>query len=182
VKRRNYVLAAFFVAVAIAVRVHPPGPIRFAAFTAADFTQQLTPLFLVSLLIERALEIFLTTWRGPGAAVLQATVDHAQAGLANPPTADQQTALQVAKQAVSLYSAKTQQIAMPIALVLGVLISAMGVRTLGNFVPAGAFPSYGQQAWFTVADVIMTGALVGGGSDFIHQFITTVTNFLNQKG
>ncbi|HEV2177887.1 MAG TPA: hypothetical protein VGW33_11915 [Terriglobia bacterium] len=163
----------------IAVFTWPPGPIRFGQFSAAQFTQQLTPLFLVALLIERSLEVFLTTWRGPGLAVLQRSVDQKEqmmaAGAAILPDLHQ------AQDALTNYKSATQQIAMPSALVLGVLISALGIRCLGNLVAADAFTGHPtQQAWFTVADVLLTGALVGGGSDFVHQFITSLTNFMNK--
>src|SRR3990167_5677495 len=43
-----------------------PGLIRFWPFSAAEFVQLITPLVLVSLFIERTLEVFLTPWRAEG--------------------------------------------------------------------------------------------------------------------
>lgn len=39
-----------------------PGLVHFSNFSSAYFVQQLTPLALTSLFIERALEVFLTAW------------------------------------------------------------------------------------------------------------------------
>ena len=45
----------------VAVWLWPLGAIRFKDFGAAEFSQQLIPLVLIALFIERSLEVFLTT-------------------------------------------------------------------------------------------------------------------------
>ena len=159
-----------------------PGAIRFGGFNTAILAQQLTPLFLVSLLIERALEVFLTTWRAPEAARLEREVDKATESAAADPT--KLSDVHEAQDKLTDYKSATLQIAMPSALVLGLLTSALGIRCLGNLVDStsmatlrGAHPL--QAASFNLADVLLTGALVGGGSDVVHSFITAFTNFLN---
>lgn len=178
--RWRYGIVALALAVACVVFRYAPGPIRFGQFSAAQFTQQLTPLFLVALLIERSLEVFLTTLRGPEAANLQRKVDKATQFAAADPT--QLPKVQEAQDALATYKSVTQQIAMPVALVLGLLISAIGVRCLGNLVADNIFKDHPlQKEWFTCSDVLLTGALVGGGSDFVHQFITSLTDFINKS-
>ena len=39
------------------------GIIRFTPFTAGEFAQLITPLFLVALFVERAVEVFVSGWR-----------------------------------------------------------------------------------------------------------------------
>jgi hypothetical protein len=158
-----------------------PQPIRFRQFSAAEFVQQLTPLLLVALLIERSLEVFLTTWRGGAAAKLQRGVDRATAlAVTAPADASKLADVHNAQDVSSGYKADTQQIAMPAALILGILISTLGIRSLGNLVDPNIFASHPtQHAWFTVADVLLTGSLVGGGSDVVHSFMTALTNFMN---
>jgi len=181
--RTNILVIIVALFAVVAVFLWRPGPITFRNFSAADFMQQLTPLLLVALLIERSLEVFLTTWRGTEAARLQRAVDKAQSlSDASPGDAAKLTDLHNAQDALSKYKAGTQQIAMPAALVVGILIGALGIRTLGNLVDAATFninTHPHQHAWFTVADVLLTGSLVGGGSDVVHSFITAFTNFLN---
>lgn len=160
----------------VAVYIWPPGPIHFAKFTAADFTQQLAPLMLVSIFIERSLEVFITAWRGGKETELQRDVDK-QTQLAGGDLAKLDK-VQKAQDTLSQYKSQTAQLALPAALVLGILISALGIRGLGNFVDKSSFHGQ-QQSWFTVADVLLTGSLVGGGSDVVHQVIHAFTNFLN---
>jgi len=173
-------LAALGAAIAIGTRISVP-PIHFGDFNAGQFTQQLSPLFLVALLIERSLEVYINAWsgRGKGSASLQLAVDKAK----RLPDSDNTKTdkLNQAQDDLSNYKSGTQQITLPIALVLGIAMSALGIRCLGNLVAPDAFAGHDtQHAWFTVADVLLTGALLGGGSDFIHQFITSLTNFVNK--
>jgi hypothetical protein len=175
-KQWRYVIVAVALATGVAVYIWPPGPIHFAKFTAADFTQQLAPLMLASIFIERSLEVFITAWRGGKAADLQRDIDKATQLAGGDPA--RLGLVQAAQDKLSQYKSVTQQIALPAALILGILISALGIRGLGNFVDKSSFHGQ-QQNWFTVADVLLTGSLVGGGSDVVHQVINAFTNFLN---
>lgn len=155
-----------------------PAVIPFKNYSVPDFTQQLTPLVLVALFIERSLEIFLTVWRGGKEATLQRDVDKATA-LPDSDTTKIQS-LHAAKDALTNYRIATQQIAMPCALVLGILISALGVRGLGNFADLDKLADHTTQKYlFNIADVLLTGSLIGGGSDFVHKIITTFTDLMD---
>ena len=155
-----------------------PAVIPFKKYSAGDFTQQLTPLVLIALFIERSLEVFLTVWRGGTAAALQRDVDEATALPDSDPT--KVKTLHDANDALIEYKSTTQQIALPLALALGILISALGVRGLGNLADLDKLTDHPTQKYlFNVADVLLTGALVGGGSDFVHKVITTFTDLMD---
>jgi hypothetical protein len=156
----------------------PPAVIRFKPYSAADFTQQLAPLVLIALFIERSLEIFITVWRGGKADELQHYLEKA---IALPDSdAQKATKVQAANEALSNYKFQTQQVALPSALILGILISAVGVRGLGNLADLDKLSDHPTQRYlFNLADVLLTGALVGGGSDFVHKVITTFTGLMD---
>jgi len=179
--KSNFLVVVVTLFAAVLVFLSVPEPIAFRKFSAADFMQQLTPLLLVALLIERSLEVFLTTWRGEKSVMLEREVTKATADLATAPNdAARLSKLHDVKDELANYKSGTQQIAMPFALILGILISAIGIRAIGNLLDPNTFTSHPHQhAWFTVADVLLTGSLVGGGSDVVHSFITAFTNFLN---
>jgi hypothetical protein len=60
------------------------------------------------------------------------------------------------------------------------VISALGVRGLGNLANLAALNDHPTQKYlFNVADVLLTGALVGWGSDFMHKVITTFTDLMD---
>ncbi|MFZ0962879.1 MAG: hypothetical protein WAO35_18595 [Terriglobia bacterium] len=155
-----------------------PGVIRFKAFSAAEFTQQLTPLALVALFIERGLEIILTAWRGGQEARLRHNVDKAKQIADKDPS--KLGDLHAAEDVLTDFSSATQRIALPAAIALGILISALGIRGFGTLLDTSVFAKLpaAQQTWFTVMDVLLTGSLLGGGSDFVHKVITTFTDLM----
>jgi hypothetical protein len=68
------------------------------------------------------------------------------------------------------YKATTQRYALPFGLMLGLLIAAFGIRALSQFVDAaGKESNPAELAWFQIADITFTGALLAGGSDPIHR-------------
>lgn len=174
----KYLILVVAIGVGVALYLWQPGVIHFKDYSRAEFVQELTPLVLVALFIERSLEVFLTVWRGGKEATLQSAVDKATAL----PVADTTKVekVQQAKDALTNYRFVTQKIAMPSALVLGLLISAFGVRGLGNFAELDKLADHSTQKFlFNFADVLFTGSLVGGGSDFMHKVITTFTDLMD---
>jgi hypothetical protein len=164
------VLVLVIVLSLILVAVLNPGLVRFWPMGAGEFLQTIAPVVLVSLLIERTLEVFLTTWRGPEAARLDLGARRAGAD-----------AKLAAEQSLTAYKAATQRIAFLSGIALGVVVSALGVRILGLFVDPAVFRSLSalQREWFNAADVLLTGAVLGGGADGLHKIISVFTSFLD---
>src|SRR5262245_21892196 len=48
---------------------YAPGLIRFWPFSVMEIVHRIAPLFMISLFIERGLEVFVTAWRSPDAAI-----------------------------------------------------------------------------------------------------------------
>lgn len=155
-----------------------PGLVRFWPMSTGEFLQTIAPLLLVSLFIERVLEVFLTTWRGPAAAQHDLKARKARVAAK---AAEAQPALSSEEQALVAYKATTQRIAFLSGIAIGVIVSALGVRALGLFVDPAVFRSLPaiQQQWFNAADVLLTGAVLGGGSDGLHKLVSVFTNFLD---
>ena len=51
------------------------------------------------------------------------------------------------------------------------------MRALEIFVDPSTVWSAGQQSWFRIVDVLITGALVGGGADGLHKIVSIFTDF-----
>jgi H+/Cl- antiporter ClcA len=177
-KKLKYLVVFFAIVAVVLVCLLSPVVLQFKKYSAADFTQQLTPLVLIALFIERSLEVFLTVWRGGKATTLQREVE--KAAILPDTDASKVDKVNKANDDLNQYQFATQQIALPLALVLGILISALGVRGLGNFADLDKLRDYPtQRCLFNVADTLLTGALVGGGSDFMHKVITTFTDLMD---
>ena len=64
---------------------------------------------------------------------------------------------------------------------IGVIASAVGFRFLGQLVElptTTAFRSSAQYQWFTGADILLTGAVLAGGSKLIHNIFSVYTSFM----
>lgn len=72
-----------------------------------------------------------------------------------------------------------------LAMVLGVLAAIVGARALGPFVDPSQLAEGvvwgGQSAWFAGVDVLITGALLAGGADGIHQIVNRFLEFAKKK-
>jgi len=156
-----------------------PGLVRFGQFSAGEFVQLLTPLVLVALFIERALEVFLTPWRAKGSAIISTAVKSHAARVAAKEGAAQ-PALEKAQTDLMQYKSETQKIAFLASLALGIVIASLGVRGLELFVDPAVFAQLSpyQRGAFQAADVLLTGALLGGGSDALHKLVSVFTNFM----
>lgn len=171
-------LAALLVngAVLVLVGVFHPDAVHFASLDGAELLPKLSGLLFVALVIERALEVWLTPLRGPDADRMKHQIRKArpegegreegtageEGGSAGAP--DQERALLE-------HRLETRRLAFLGGLTVGVVVSALGVRALSQFVDVSALPDL-QGRLFLVADVLLTGALLGGGADGIHKVLS----------
>lgn len=164
-----------------------PAPIVFKHFAATEVVQLLTLLILVALLAERALEIFVGTWRSPDAAQLELAARVAAQELASLQSSTDEAAvrqaraaLDAARRAERQYRCTTRMIALWAALALGLLVSGVGLRALETLVdPALNGWSLRQAAAFRLVDVLLTGGVIAGGSEGIHRITTVFDNFMS---
>jgi hypothetical protein len=161
--------------------VYGPEVIRFWPFSAAEFLQRITPLFLISLFIERSIEVFVTAWRGPDAAIRNHRIKALRKAVSQGKAELEEDLARVCAEKEQCRS-KMQRLAFASSVALGMVISAVGVRALGLFVDATAFGTLSkmQQTSFNMVDVVLTGAVLGGGSDALHKFVTVFTNFMDR--
>jgi hypothetical protein len=166
-----------------------PAPVVFKEFGAADVAQLVTILFVVALLAERALEIFVGTWRGATTTQHELTLrllTQEVARLEQLPAADAgglaeaRAALEKAKRQEQQYRCVTRQVVLWAGLGLGLLVSGVGLRALETLIdPALSGWSASQGAAFRLVDVVLTGGVIAGGSEGIHRIATVFDNFMN---
>ena len=77
-----------------------------------------------------------------------------------------------------LYKSETQKLSLRVSFFIGILVSAVGIRTLGSLVvDISAYPS-AQKAFFNLVDILITAGLLAGGSEGIHQLTSVYTNYM----
>ena len=166
-----------------------PDHLEFRELNVTHITQVLAILFMVALLAERALEIFVGTWRSPGATQLELAVsiledeiarleklpepDHAELAAAR-------AGLEDARRQERQYRCVTRQTVLWVGLGVGLLVSAVGCRALEVLVdPSLQDWSAVQGNAFRLVDVMLTGGVIAGGSEGIHRIATVFDNFMS---
>lgn len=132
---------------------------------ARDIGQTLLLLMFIALIVERALEAIISAWRGPGKQRLK------------PTTAEESPSPEYLS-----YTHATRIIVLALALLLGLLIAAVGIRVIEPIVDSTALEKLGNQdRWFRSIDVLLTGGVIAGGSEGIHK-IAKVFDRLMDRG
>jgi len=181
------------VLVLVLVVVLTPEPVIFKTDVSSLILPLLFTLLFVALLLERALEVFISTWRGTEAERLEQVVSDLQRRIATlKAEADKATSadLQAKQQALSAELTKAEQDktefrsgtkrrATWTGLVLGLLVSAVGVRALQPLLDAASLAQLtaNQLTAFHLVDVLVTGGCLAGGSDALHKIIQLYVNF-----
>lgn len=151
-----------------------------------DVTALLTTFFVLALFVERTLEVFITVWRGKETTKRENELQTVKQALAQSPA---ESALQEPMKEKTdwlvEYKCETQAIALRSGLVLGILIAAAGVRSFSTFVGGPVVPnptpfwSSVQTGTFYVLDVLVSGGIIGGGSNAIHKMMNVITEFFD---
>jgi hypothetical protein len=142
-------------------------------------------LLLVSLFVERAIEIILSSWRSTGADKLDREIDKAKKEIQASQPRDEQNMplaspdLEKLLDTRAAYRADSRFAALWIGMVIGVIVSLAGVRILGNLYETYGLTSF-QLGLFIVVDVLLTGFVLAGGSDAINKIYKVYSSFMNR--
>jgi hypothetical protein len=166
------------VVVILTVRFFPKN-IPFWEFTERDIIILLISLLLVATFIERAVEVLIIASREKGK---QDKMNILSAIKRNPKRIFKKggvtMTIDTATADIERYKAETKTIAIRIAFILGIIISALGIRAVQPLVDPAVFKSLTnlQKALFAGMDTLVTGALLGSGSKGMHEVIEAVLN------
>lgn len=167
-----------------------PESLKFNDFDSSKLAPLLGSLLFMALLAERTLEVFLTNWRGPVAAQKDREIETksqeiSQLEKAKPlkqdPIVKAQKKLKELTNSREEYRMQTRSNALWLGLLIGLLVSAVGVRLLHELVTSDLKGT--QALYFTAVDILLTGCLIAGGSDGLHKIAEQYNNFmaLNKK-
>jgi hypothetical protein len=198
------IVTAVLLVVVDALVVYPvwsnqaPPPVGFKPLTPQAFAGLIGWLFVVALFVERAVEVVVMIFRDQQADLLDEAEEHAvrvvktaikkAAALAGDNTAapaDKKAAadavevvrpaLLAARENKLVYRAETKEIALLISFIFSVFVSLAGVRALHGLL-LDATPTGNL---FTAADIVVTGAMLAGGSEGIHRMANAFTSFMD---
>jgi len=156
--------------------------LEFRADLQTIVMQLLLVLITVTVLLERALDVFLTTWRAERSEELDehiAALNRQIERQENPPAEEVEKLLEIKKEK-QRYRAKTRTIAMWSSLLIGIVLSGLaGVRMLEHLVTKSSLAqlTFFQRFVFTAFDIFLTSGLIAGGSDGIHKVMEMLRQF-----
>lgn len=156
-------------------------PMSFKEFPMEALLALFAKLIAVALFIERTVEVLLTPWRGLGSYRMTARVKQAKASL-DSGASDSLTEMSNAEKELREYKGETKQIAFLMALALGMMISAVGLRGLEFFLDASPLHATSEQTVvFHALDVLVTGAVLAGKADGLHKMVVVLTSQLDKS-
>jgi archaellum biogenesis protein FlaJ (TadC family) len=159
-------------------------PLTFKPLTPQLFAGLIGWLFAVSLFVERAVEVVVLVFRDQQADALveaEARANAMVAALAGSAGASQTDKDKAAKDAATArgqsvtYRTETKEMALLVGFAFGIFVSLAGVRALHGLL-ADSAPT---GTLFTVADILVTGAMLAGGSEGIHRMANAFTSFMD---
>jgi len=209
------IIAAVFVAAVLAmVWQHGPIGLKFVPSPLTVVPTLLGSMLLVSLFIERAVEVFVSVFGDPKVAAHEQNLEYWQAfqrrrtdeikslmtEKVTAPLPDDARKLAIEQElaqkrdqladavnnadaeekVLSSYRASRRRVTAAIGLGLGVLAASVGFRFFCQIVELDALKNVAgnQAAWFGLVDVLLTGAVLSGGSQAIHQILAVYTQFM----
>ena len=162
--------------------------VQFATGAGDKALAALGTLFIVAIFVERAQQVYLTAWRGMDKAKQKAEIEQleqlVQSGENSADTDEEslqldKARLQSAKEVRLEYRQDTERIAFLGGLTLGILISFVGPRILSEVIVFHGDLGSWQAPIFHGVDILITGGLLGGGSQGIHKIIALITDFVD---
>lgn len=152
------------------------------------FGSLLASLLFASAILERALDVWLSLAMGGKADELDGQIRSLKARAEKSPAseAEKRDQLQAESDLKTVmadrtaHSSATRRMALPAALLGGLAISAVGLRSLEPLVLLASI-SADQAKWFAGIDIVFTGALLAGGSDGIHWIVALYRDWMDKN-
>ncbi len=179
-------LMVFLILVAIAALVlaivYYPRHLPLWEFNPGDGVRVLLGLFVIALFIERAVEVIMIIFRDGDEKMLKAEVDRTNEKYEKEVDNQKKAVLYddkvEAHRKYNNYRTITKMLALYLTFAIGIIISVAGLRALHPLVDTTVFRGLKdvQKMLFLTMDIIITGALLGGGSKAIHEMVEAVLN------
>ena len=137
-------------------------------------------LILIALFVERGIEIFVELWRGSKKNKKKHTMkilkEKFSGDMENPSYKKDSHEL---SEKLHFYQAVTMRISLWMSFLFGLIMSISGVRALDPLLssPVGGT----QEILFRGVDILLTAALISGGSEGLHKIMTVFKRFMEES-
>ena len=184
---KNRIVGVIIITVILAASIYYfLQPISFNDNALTDALKMLGYLFVISLIMERAIEVFLSTWRGGEADLKDLEIQKLTGQLNELTDANEETGkidkirsdLESLKKERTEYRIKSRAIALWTGLIFGIIVAGIGIHTLGALVDMEKVVYYPQLIALRTIDIVLTGSMLAGGSEAINKIMKVYTTFM----
>lgn len=131
------------------------------------YSSLLVDLFIITVIVERFIEVFNSIWRRKG------RLEHSR----NVEYAENDEARKEAQRELDAYRARTETLAMYSGFAIGIIIGICGFHTLHSIFDVQALQGF-QKTAFLASDIVLTAGLIAGGSKGINAVTSLIGEFL----
>jgi hypothetical protein len=151
---------------------HGLEPLLFVVDPIRTAIDTLGVLFVIALFVERANEIFVVSTR---TVVRKRSVLQIEQ-MENATSPDQARIIQ-AKETLLTYRTGTKILTITFSIIVATVLALGGVRALSPLLEV-QFDALSRTQWAVlhIADIVLTVAIIGGGSKGVHRMISTITD------
>lgn len=186
VKIRRFIGILLIIGISILTWFMKPIALQFDEKILTNLPTMFGYLVLISLFVERTIEVFLSTWRSSGADELDGKLANLKKRISEKEKTTTSTSeieslkekLEGFKMERTLYRAESRHISHWLGLGIGWLVALVGVRVLGNIVNINSLTNT-NLGMFNVVDIFITGAVLAGGSEAINKIMKVYNNFMS---
>lgn len=166
--------------------------ITFKPDAATNLPAMFGYLLLICIFVERSIEMFLSSFRGAGADKLDLKIKNLQENIkdlegkmqfddvAMKQLTEMKTNLRTTGDDRAHYRAESGYLALWIGLLIGLVVSLVGVRILGNIVEFDNMVDK-QKGGFIAVDVLLTGSVLAGGSEAFNKIMKVYNSFMTKS-
>jgi hypothetical protein len=167
----TWLLLGILTIVIIIFSVNPQLAPIFSDLTLQKVLTALGGIFVIVLLVERAMEIVISIWRQAPTDQLK---EELSALMGDPAKAADATAK--AKE-LAKYQAETKGLSLLVGFALSIVVCSAGVGLLGEIIDI----TKGNKYFLRGVDIVLTSGLIAGGSDAFHQFVRAIETFFTKS-
>lgn len=168
----------FLVLIGLGVFFIQPRQLQIKPLTESEILALVSTLFVVAIFVERANESILVPLRTPDRQLIELEIERVKA---LPDAAERANEIRALEASLLKYRLGTAKRAYWISLLLGFLISMVGVRIVESLVLVPPGFSGSQQQLLTYVDIVLTGCVISGGSAAIDKIGRRIGDAYNLK-
>jgi len=181
-----YISIFFTVVICVLAAILIPSALGFGDLDISGLVILLFYLFFISLVIERSIEAILNAWRRRGKQtrkeLLKQIKKRIEVEKDDQAKKDLRQQEEKSSQNLSVYTSVNRTLALLMGLAMGIAVSALGFRILQPLVDPVSLQSTTSihHKFFGGVDTLITGALIGGGSNGVHRILDAVLSYADK--